>query len=226
MSRSGSAASLARSAIIAFPYSSTANAVPVLGALQGVLQVAAQLFATTSSTYVAISSLVAAASDQLPINVVTFSGGAEAFTQAVSFLNSHGQQNVANLINNVTYMSPGAILTPLYNNGNTAVLLGNDFADALVTGSSMFALLGVKPQIAYNCGHSLDCIAGHFSDFLTSRAGPGCSAPTMMDQNNFNTFVPFVPGFQDPFFWLNRLYTWTWVTSTITYPPAPANAPF
>ena len=215
---SGAAAGLASGAIVAFPYSSTANS-GNLGVLQGVLQVAAQVFAPTSSTYTAISSLVAAAADQQPINVVTFSGGAEAFTKAVSFLNSHGQQSVTGLISNITYISPGAIATPLYDNGNTAVLLGNNLLDNLVTGGSMFGLLGVKPQVAPNCGHKLDCIAGYFSNFLSDRSGSDCSAPTMFNQGNYNSPSP---GFQDPFSWLNRLYTWTWVTSKITFPPESA----
>ena len=161
-----------------YPYANTAGR--FLGVLQGVLEVAAQTFGDTSATYAAVFGLLAAAEDAVPINVTTFSGGAGAFANAVSFLNSHGAENVTSMIADITYISPGAVGS-LYNNGNRAVLLGTGAID---TGVGLAVDYNMPTQIAPGCGHDFGCIAHHFQAFLARRAGQSCSHPLVISQPN------------------------------------------
>jgi RHS repeat-associated protein len=215
--------------ITVFPYSLGASENAAFGVAGGIIDVASQKFGGSSNTTAAIAGLVIAAQDGKPINVTTFSGGAASFTAAVSFLNSNGGQGVTSLINNITYISPGAV-GPLFDNNKTAVLLGGkpgDVAEPLATGASAWGLLNTVPMVADDCGHSFDCIQKTFAAFLAARSGAPCSEPTTIFQPeedgvlsftlSVNSYNPF--GTYGIFGKLGLGMSIPSVTSTISFPP-------
>ena len=195
-------ATFAENAVAVYPYSPTATGWPPAAIFLGVLSVASQTFGATSATYAAVAGLLVAYSQGGPINVTTYSGGAQAFTQAVSFLSSQGESAVVNDIDNITYISPGA--TSLYNNGNGAVILGGGPVDTLVTS----ALSGWQGPIysASQCIHGdFACMWQAFQGLLASRSGAACSQSVQINANN-NSWLHLLqdptPGLFDPFYYL------------------------
>ena len=167
-------ASFGQKAITVYPYAGG-------GLAGGVLDVASQKFGSNSATYAAVAGLLLAATDGDPINVVTFSGGAGAFTAAVDFLNSHGRSDVVRQIGAITYVSPGNVGS-LYNNGNVLILNGNDLYDDLATMLTSFG--SVTPQTAPECGHDFGCIQRHFSKLVASRQGTACTAAAEINRRD------------------------------------------
>jgi hypothetical protein len=177
-----------------FPYSSGSET--WVGVPMGILQVAVQAFGAYSSTFAAIQGLLASAAQGGPIDVITFSGGAGAFTAAVNWLNNNDGSNIVSRINNITYVSPGANGT-LYTNGNAIILAGNSLVDYLAQsftdpgGSSLAALAsggGIPVSRANQCGHDFGCIVGAFASVVSGRQSSPCPDPVTINQP-----VPFYP---------------------------------
>ena len=117
--------------------------------------------------------------------MTTFSGGAQAFTSAVNFLNSVGQTDVTNMIDKITYVSPGAVGS-LYDNGHTIALLGQGVVDVAATSATA---LGTIPfQVAAGCGHDFACIRRAFAELMKSRRGDACSEPAEVFQADATRF--------------------------------------
>jgi RHS repeat-associated protein len=170
-------------AVQAFPYASGSRS-GVLGAIAGLSQVAYQaLLGASPSTFTAFMSVMAASQDPGPINIFTFSGGAQAFASAYQYLPT----SVQDRINNVTYVSPGAISgSPLpAGNGSTTAVLGRDItasgaADVLAT---LLAQLPAGTQIVDTaCGHDSNCEFNAAIDTLDANAGNACSQPTTISR--------------------------------------------
>jgi RHS repeat-associated protein len=196
----------AENAVAVYPYSATASEFALAGIFGGILQVAQQKLGMTSQTYAAVAGILAAYSEGGPINVTTFSGGAQAFTSAVAYLNGAGLTDVTAQINNITYISPGAVGS-LYNNNNAIVLLGNDLADQAAT-SNVSGWLG---PIDYTnqfplCGHDFACMWAQFQALLGSRSGSACPAAAVIGEANNSPLKLFdepVLNQNDPFYWLD-----------------------
>ena len=107
--------------ITAYPYSDT-------GFWSGTGSVYGQTGGANAATQLAVIAIEAAAQDPGPINVFTFSGGAQAFAAALLILPA----DVASRINNITYVSPGSVggglpsaSSPVTSGtGNTTVVVG------------------------------------------------------------------------------------------------------
>ncbi len=164
-------------AVTVYPYSSGSGA-GTYGVLQGIYQVASQAFGPNSSTFAAIQGLLGAAAQGGPIDVITFSGGAAAFTAAVKWLNSNGASNIVSMINDITYVSPGNNGW-LYVNPNTIVLAGNNLVDALATSGT---IVDVPMHRAGQCGHDFKCIVESLAYLLKGRLSSPCPNPTTIFQ--------------------------------------------
>ncbi len=184
--------------ITAYPFSAGATGPSGGGLLGGIIGVAEQTYGPTSNTTAAIAGLVNAAETPGPINVFAFSGGAGTFTAAINFLSNNGRADIAQRINNITYVSPGAN-GALYYNSNTIVLQGGlDIYDY----AAMIATL-VNPSVpvlsASECGHDFGCIAQHFSSLLSSREGTPCPVPLIINQGDYsNPYDAALPAFTNP----------------------------
>ena len=197
----------AENAISVYPYSATAGEFTLGGIIGGALQVAEQKLGPTSQTYAAVAGLLLAYEGGGPINVTTFSGGAQAFTSAVAYLNQAGLTDVTAQINNITYISPGAV-GGLYDNGNGIVLLGNNLTDQAAT-SQVSGWQG--PIYATNqfplCGHDFACMWQQFQTLLGSRSGSACSTAASVGEANNSPLKLFQAPMlnqNDPFFWLDQ----------------------
>jgi hypothetical protein len=133
-------------AIGAFPYAG-------LGTTQSILSVASQaLIGPNASTAVALSALQSAlANNTGSIDVIAYSGGAQAFASAISELSSADQARIGNIV----YLSPGmgggSLATP-NGVGNVTVVLGSDWVDVAATvGTTIPA--GVR-TIQSSCNHT------------------------------------------------------------------------
>ena len=190
-------------AISVYPYSSHSNndsLIHKLGnVLYGISQVAAQAFGPTSSTYAAVLGLELASSDGVPINVTAFSGGAEALSAAVSFLDSQGSagQGVVGLIGQITYVAPGSV-GPLYNDGNVSVI-GGGILNWLVGMAGSIPADATRYTDMNHCGHNFVCLATEFPQAFTS--GTPCSSPTIVNQDLSITPLP-----GSPYHWSDYLY--------------------
>jgi hypothetical protein len=192
----------AQNDISVYPYSTTAN-LPVTGAISGVFQVLGQAVLTSSSTYAVAMGLVNAAQDGQPINVTTFSGGAGAFTAAVNLLNNVGGSWVTKMINNITYVSPGAFGS-LYDNGKANIYTGGlNLLDMAVSATALISnpLMASRSFAAPQCGHDFGCIASYFSNF-SSAAGGACSDPGSISQTTPLPTPPSPMYLEDQYWWL------------------------
>jgi RHS repeat-associated protein len=148
----------------AFPYSES-------GVIAGALHVVGQAFGPNEATQTAAAALSAAANDSSgPIDVFTFSGGAEAFNAAVKLLPS----SITSRIRNVVYLSPGHI-GDLYvsSNGNTSTIMNPAGAiDPIISWNSFE---GIPPGLRYtDCAHKANCEFPEQRDFLKTQAGSRC----------------------------------------------------
>jgi RHS repeat-associated protein len=159
-------------AISAFPYAGGSRN-EGLGDVEG-----QSYFGPNEATDVAIQALKAAAQNPGPINVVTFSGGAQALNTALNTVPS-----LAGRINNITYISPGIGDTPdaegialAHGNGRTLVLSGTSLTDAIVDNSAPDASI---PRRSSGCKHDADCAFTNNAALLKGRSGSPCSPSTI-----------------------------------------------
>ena len=134
----------------------------------GAAGVAGSLTATVQAAIVAQAIMAAAEDSSDDINIFAFSGGAAAFSNALSLLPA----SVVSRINNVTYASPGTFLAtlPVVNGKAPEVILGTGFDD------NAARLLTRYPAgttfIQTECDHAASC---EFSSAgAKSRAGSFC----------------------------------------------------
>jgi RHS repeat-associated protein len=130
--------------------------------------------AATSSTWnaatVAASINEAAQDSSGPINLFIFSGGAQAFSDALSTLSA----SVVSRIASITYASPGMIGTLATVNGIIpTVILGAGGRDAIATAGTVIPSTWNVIQTA--CGHDAGCEFEAAN--AASRAGNHCNNP-------------------------------------------------
>ncbi len=132
-------------------------------------------------------AILAAAQTPGPINVVAFSGGAQAFTTAVEQLPSSVQARIGN----VTYLSPGTNGTTLFasQNGQTQVFFGEGLRDDLATIATTVPS-GVN-QTYLDCKHVANCEFNAAASYLNTYAKNPCpedqkNPPAPSNSNNNN----------------------------------------
>jgi len=211
--------------IEAFPYSD--NSAGPLGFIAGLGTVLSQAFdsafdSLSTSTQIATAALIAAAQDPGDINVTTYSGGAQSFSQAYSFLQKY-LPSIASRVNNVTYISPGSIGGTLASgNGTTTAVFGAGLAETAITA---FSVLDPGVDIKHDtCKHGdVDCAFQQNMVLLTKMSGGTCT-------NTYTFFLspgPPPPNASSYFYWMSLAYqgyapsapagSVPSVTSTITY---------
>jgi hypothetical protein len=129
-------------AVTGFPYAGEND-------LESLLSVVSQGAAgANGNTAVALATLrFALASNSGNVDVVAYSGGAEAFTEAYGELSSTDQQRIGNIL----YISPGAA-GGIATNSTTSVVQGAGSADILATAGTTIPL---GTPIAYSsCAHT------------------------------------------------------------------------
>ncbi len=159
-------------AISVFPYANGSFG-------QGVAAVAEQSTnAVTPETQAVMNALSAAAAEGTPVNVFAFSGGAQALTTAINNL----PWSVTSEINNISYVSPGALqdlaLSPT--GGDTALVRSTGIRDLAVIGS-VSPLVRPSNIFTTSCGflgHSADCEFRAAASFLRAFSGTPCSSTT------------------------------------------------
>jgi RHS repeat-associated protein len=139
--------------------------------LSGVKDVAAQGLGNADAATIAVLNAIAvAAQTPGPIDIFAFSGGAQAFSTAMSYLNSA----TAARIRNVTYLSPGSaeLVGPLASGtGQTTVYAGNSLID-LIIGNATPSGASFIPT---GCAHDSNCLIEKvFFDLIPLGGGP-CS---------------------------------------------------
>ena len=157
-------------AILDFPYSNSAET--LLDQLfNGLGSVASQglLNSNGATISAAIAIMTAALEDAGSINIFTFSGGAQAFQTALQDL----PPSVVNRINNVTYVSPGAVSSLTGGSGQTTVIQGNSLLEILLSAAAVVPL-GTN-FIFDSCGHDANCHFRVNRDLLLTLAGNPCS---------------------------------------------------
>jgi RHS repeat-associated protein len=153
-------------AMQAYPYAGTDHTT-------GVAEVG--IGGVTSNTWnaltVAASINQAAADSSGPINLFIFSGGAQAFADAIQYLSAA----VIGRISAITYASPGMIGTPATVNGIVpTVVFGMGTDDIAAT--AMTVIPGTWNVIKSNCGHDASC---EFDAAMAAGVGSGdkCDSP-------------------------------------------------
>jgi RHS repeat-associated protein len=144
----------------------------------GVLDVAGQgLGLPNAASLAVVAAINQAAGDPGPINVFTFSGGAQAFNSALGYL----PVDVQARINNVTYVSPGALSDLAPGNGNTTVISNSSggYDPYIFAGS-----YGDASLMNTDCAHRSNCTFPQQTPFLVSQAGSGCSATTTFSRSH------------------------------------------
>lgn len=125
-----------------------------------------------ANTTTVINAIETAAEDPGPINVFTFSGGAQAFATALNALPG----NVAGRIQNVTYISPGSITGLPSGTGMTTQVSGTGLLDETITGfSDLFNFDSFPYSVNTNCGHDANCELLVEWPFLTTLSGNPCT---------------------------------------------------
>jgi hypothetical protein len=199
----------ANSMNLAFPYTSGGGS----AAIQGAGEVAWQFGAATTATQIAYYALMAAARDSGPINVITFSGGAQAFNAALAFVPA----DVKDRINNVTYISPGSVNSGLFaGSGITEAILGTDEArEYLITALNTVPL---GTHFTYtDCGHNANCQIPAVSALLASRLGNPCSETTTLwrDGGELAPRWGAVGGSSDGSSWYSSTSLWFWFAANL-----------
>jgi hypothetical protein len=196
---------------LAFPFlrEGDAGMFALLSKAIGGLDVAAQRAIPNRATAAAMLALLSAAKDPGPINVFTYSGGAQAFATAFSLLPA----SITSRITNITYIAPGtAALTLPSGSGATSIVRGDSDPVPLTSRYPNGA-----SEIRVECGHDISCYVRNAH--LEQYAGSACSNPmtiSNMPQQSLQSYA----GRGDWYFW------WRWwfaptvttvVDSTITY---------
>ncbi len=144
--------------------------------LTGSVSVIAQAAGANAATQVAYQAIMAAAQDPGPINIFAFSGGAQAFAAALLLL----PQDVAERLNNVTYLSPGSFGGQLPSgSGTTTVISGGSPIDVFVGGNLPYGANWVDSH----CGHRASCIIEKNLQLLQSLSGTPCSNPQVLTRS-------------------------------------------
>jgi hypothetical protein len=210
-----------------FPYSSSSGG--LLAVPTGALQVIAQALpgGATSNTFAAIEGLYDAAQDENTINVVTFSGGAQAFSSAVTWLESNGLDRITSMIGTITYVAPGGGGGPLYNNGSVTVLQGGGGTNLAAFSATWFGGGTAVRQPTFDtdlsCGHNFSCIVDWaLKNKLMPSAGDACSDPMSINEPDMSFLTNPVrlvnPTYGDPFWYLDLMGLLTpVVTTSISY---------
>jgi RHS repeat-associated protein len=182
--QNGAFDALGANMITAFPYSGTTP-------ISGVLRVAGQIGGGNSATQLAYQAIMGAAAQSTgPINVFTFSGGAQAFAAALLLLPS----DVAGRINNITYISPGSgggnlpgtVSGLAANGGTTTVLTGtkgiwNTLFNNTIGGNLPYGAAWRRTEL---CGHDANCMVNQYKKELQSIQGSPCSNPQTLTLAN------------------------------------------
>ena len=208
-------------AMQAYPYAGT-------DWISGAAEVA--LGGVTASTWNAATvaaSIIAAANDSSdPINLFIFSGGAQAFADALA--GGLLPASVIDRISSITYASPGMVGTPATVNGITpTVVLGQGGFDDLATAGTVIPSNWTVIQT--QCGHDASC---EFAAAVAAGVKPGdpCNQPAAISS-------PLQPGALqalanltslqvfNPFWYLNamgpvQMPDITFVFSTVGFPSA------
>ncbi len=178
-----------RGMIEAFPYFGTG--VPPGGATVAGEAIAGNL--ATQTAYDAI--MAAAAEDPGLINIVTYSGGAAAFAAALPLIPA----SVASRIDDITYLSPGAVgsLPSSPSGGLVSVVLGQgptDLAATLLGGTTYPAGTKVYPTgcLHSGAGQGAGCELKVEAQLMAQVTGGPCAAPgTISARPNFG--APHLP---------------------------------
>jgi hypothetical protein len=159
-------------AILVFPYAN--------GSLRAGMSAILNQSANNVSpeTQSVITALTAAAGDGQPINVFAFSGGATALTTAIA----HLPWDVKGLINNIAYVSPGAMgdLATSPTGGNIGLVRTTGLLDLAIIGSvpSLISPSNIFTASCYPFGHNANCEFSQASAFLSRFAGKPCTQTT------------------------------------------------
>jgi RHS repeat-associated protein len=126
---------------------------PASGLIGGASDVGSILFGSAGAS-VGAAALRDAASQPGPLDVITFSGGAQTFLNSLS-----SEPGLANKVHSVTYYSPGTSTPSLFSAGPTATMIvsGAGLADDLATLGSDFSLV---PAVNTGCRHDFPCEVG------------------------------------------------------------------
>lgn len=173
--------------IAGFPYSDQTQA-------QSVGSVAGQVFGPNASTAVAVAALEEAlAQNSGSIDIIAYSGGAQAFTTAFGELTAAQQARIGNIL----YISPGAGEQLAGTGNNTTVVLGTGGADVAAT-SFMTIPFGAN-QIRSNCSHTdLACLFQAAQAQLTQFAKDG----PCKNQDVFTRPPPPIPPKRFPLYYM------------------------
>jgi RHS repeat-associated protein len=126
---------------------------PASGPTGAVYDVGSILFGSAGAS-VGAAALRDAASQPGPLDVITFSGGAQTFLNGLS-----AEPGLASHVHSVTYYSPGTSTFHLFSAGPTAtaIVFGAGLADDLATLGSDFAMMAA---IETGCKHDFPCEVG------------------------------------------------------------------
>jgi RHS repeat-associated protein len=190
----------------AYPY---ANGVGLAGIPIGGANVLSQALAgANANTQAAFLAIIAAAQDPGQINIFTFSGGAQAFATAYQYLPA----SIQTRIGNISYVSPGGVVTLPLGSDTTTVVDGNGILD-LIAEAGVVVPLGAN-IIDVNCQHDATCEFGAASATLKAQAGSPCSQPTTF---SFGSVAGQPSMVQGSFSWPATFDQVSVVTSVITY---------
>ena len=140
---------------------------------QSLASVISQGTGPNAGTAVALAAIqFALATNSGMIDIVAYSGGAAAFTDAYSELSGADQQRIGNIL----YISPGAA-GGIVTNGSTSVVQGSGFIDNLVTSGTNIP--SGTPITDSNCAHTdFACLARAAQSQLSTIQNDGsCTVP-------------------------------------------------
>ena len=197
-------------AISAFPYQGSNGIVDITSVL------AQGLGIPTGATYTALQAIALAAQSSGPISIFTFSGGAQAFTAAWSYLSA----DVQNRITNITYIDPGAFGSVTGGNGANVHVYedSSDIANILVQVVTTVPLTATFVDTGV-CGHTSECVYNNFADSLKQLASPPCEvgAGSVLGAPAHLTVRPVFSGYVDDGISFEFVEPVPVVTTTITY---------
>jgi RHS repeat-associated protein len=150
------------------------------GKASSFLSVLSQALGSNDSTTAALDAITyALSSNSGLIDIIAYSGGAEAFTKAYAQL-SAAQQNRIGLI---LYIAPGAVGMLAGEQSTTSVILGGGGLNQLA-GFGTTLPLGVQPQFS-SCGHlDLTCFLKYAPDLQAMLSNGSCNNPEVFTRTN------------------------------------------